>query len=298
MPLQVHERAAAKINLSLHVTGKRADGYHLLDTLVVFAQSGDEVTIEPANHRSLTIDGPFAHELHAGPDNLVWRAAELMVSTVPTAGSPTHNGFSIHLTKNLPVASGLGGGSADAAAVIRGFGQVLGFAADDFEPGLTAGMTTLGADVPMCFHSRPARAQGVGDELTLMELPRFDMVLLNPGIGISTAEIFRRLPKSDNEPMHDPLPGKGSLNDWIRTLSAQRNDLQAVAIDLVPQIGSCLAALENQPGCLFARMSGSGASCFGLFDSQANARAAQKTIAAQEPTWWAAATQTLSDPKP
>ncbi|MDQ2066302.1 4-(cytidine 5'-diphospho)-2-C-methyl-D-erythritol kinase [Xinfangfangia sp. CPCC 101601] len=268
------EFAAAKINLCLHVTGQRADGYHLLDSLVCFADIGDRVTVTAG--QGLKITGPQAAQLAPMPDNLCLRAAEAM-----------GGGVSIGLEKHLPIASGIGGGSADAAAVLRAMarmGRTLP------EP---AQVLALGADVPVCLSGRATRMQGVGEVLTPVSLPSAWLVLVNPGVGVSTPEIFRALGRKDNAPLSDLPEWRDchALADW---LAAQRNDLQAPAIALQPVIEDCLAALEAQSGCALARMSGSGATCFGLFKDQAKADTARAALAARHPAWWVAAGQMLS----
>lgn len=257
------QHAPAKINLTLHVTGRRADGYHLLDSLVVFAGVGDEVRLTPGP-LSLQIDGPFAAGLPVQDDNLCLRAARF-------AGGEA----AIRLTKNLPVASGIGGGSADAAAVLRGFEA----SADRTEK--------LGADVPVCMAGVPVRMRGVGEILDpVPTLPDFHMVLVNPGQGLSTPEVFRVLTRRDNDPM-PPITGWPDLDGLVAYLTACRNDLEAPAISLLPVIGDCLSALRDA-GAMLARMSGSGATCFGIFPDAASAEAAARAVL--RPGWWVVAT--------
>ncbi|SMO76710.1 4-(cytidine 5'-diphospho)-2-C-methyl-D-erythritol kinase [Paracoccus laeviglucosivorans] len=259
------EFAPAKLNLTLHVTGQRADGYHLLDSLVVFLDVGDVVTVADGP-LSLELRGPFAAELAADPDNLCLRAARL-------AGRDA----AIVLEKNLPVASGIGGGSADAAAVLRALG------ATPEHPEM------LGADVPVCLASRHTRMQGLGEVLTpLPALPPLHLVLVNPRLSLSTPLVFRSLARRDNPPMPDALPDFVDAGALITFVAACRNDLQPPAIALMPQIADCLAVLDGA-GAVLSRMSGSGATCFGLFDSPADAQAARDRIAAENPGWWVAA---------
>lgn len=266
MILPRREVAPAKLNLTLHVTGRRADGYHLLDSLVVFCDLGDVVTLAEGP-LALTVTGPFAAGLAAEPDNLCLRAARLAGRQV-----------SIALEKNLPVASGIGGGSADAAAVLRGLGAS------------PAGTEALGADVPVCMMGRPTRMRGLGEILDpLPALPALHLVLVNPGRGLATPAVFRALSRPDNPPMPDPLPAFPDAGALIAFLGDSRNDLQAPAISLMPEIGACLDALKGS-GALFARMSGSGATCFGLFPDAAAAGAARNAIARNWPKWWVAAT--------
>lgn len=259
------EPAAAKLNLTLHVTGRRADGYHLLDSLVVFLDIGDRVTVAPGP-LSLTITGPFAEGLDAGPENLCLRAARL-------AGREA----AITLEKNLPVASGIGGGSADAAAVLRAL---------DARP---ARPEALGADVPVCLASRPMRMRGLGEILApLPPLPALHLVLVNPGVALSTPQVYGALTRRDNPAMPERLPDFADSAALIRFVAACRNDLQDPALALMPGIADCLAALRDN-GAQLARVSGSGATCFGLYADAAQAQAARDRIAAARPGWWVAA---------
>ena len=265
MGLPRREPAPAKLNLALHVTGRRDDGYHLLDSLVVFLTVGDVVTVAPGP-LSLTLTGPFAAGLAADPDNLCLRAARLAGRDV-----------AITLEKNLPVASGIGGGSADAAAVLRALG------AQPRRP------QDLGADVPVCLASRPMRMQGLGELLTpLPPLPPLHLVLVNPRLALSTPAVFKAMTRRDNAPMPDLLPDFPDASALIEFLAECRNDLQPPAIALLPQIADCLAALEAA-GAALSRMSGSGATCFGLFADAAAAQAAADAIAAENPGWWVTA---------
>ncbi len=264
-PLPRREPAPAKLNLTLHVTGRRADGYHLLDSLVVFCDIGDVVTLSDGP-LSLTVTGPFAAGLTAEPDNLCLRAARL-------AGREA----AITLEKNLPVASGIGGGSADAAAVLRALNAA------------PSGTETLGADVPVCMAGVPTRMRGLGEILdSLPALPDLHLVLVNPGQGLSTPAVFKALMRRDNPPMPDPLPAFPDTAALIEFLRDQRNDLEPPAIALMPEIADCLAALQGA-GAMLARMSGSGATCFGIFADATAARAAQAAIAGAHPNWWVAA---------
>ncbi len=257
------ELARAKVNLSLHITGRRADGYHLLDSLVVFPEVGDVLHREG---KGLRLSGPFADGLSA-EDNLVTKAAALL------GKSPD-----IHLVKNLPVASGIGGGSADAAATLR-------LLAD----GPLPDALSLGADVPACVRSHPLRMQGIGERLTpLPALPDYAIVLVNSGEAVSTAAVFGALARVDN-PAGQGLPAGLSTAEFFRFIQAQRNDLQAAAMGLCPSIADVIAALSAQPGCAVARMSGSGGTCFGLFETLEKAEAAAREIRRQAPDWWVVA---------
>lgn len=264
--------APAKLNLALHVTGRRGDGYHLLDSLVAFARYGDEVEILPGP-AGLSVDGPFAGDVPTGGDNLCLRAARLMRTEAR-----------INLTKNLPVASGIGGGSADAAAVMRAL-AAQGHA-------LPADPAALGADIPVCLAGRPARMRGMGERLDpVPAIPPLPVVLVNPGIPLSTPAVFKALQGRDNPPMPDPdWRDAGSLIAWLQRT---RNDLQAAAKALAPAIAGVLAGLEDQ-GARLARMSGSGATCFGIFGDAAGAARAARALA--RPGWWAVATELASAP--
>ncbi len=267
------EFAPAKVNLTLHVTGRRADGYHLLDSLVVFAGVGDRVSASLADEASLVVTGPMAAGLSGEGDNLVLRAARLMGVAAR-----------IGLEKVLPVSSGIGGGSADAAATLRLLARLSGRAL----PG-AAEVLALGADVPVCLQGRAVRMTGIGEGLGAVPArPEAGLVLVNPGVGVSTPAVFKALARADNAPMPREVPKMRSAAELAAFLSMQRNDLEAPAMALQPVIGRVKAALSAQPGCRVARMSGSGATCFGLFDDPLAAHAAARTIRAAEPAWWVA----------
>lgn len=269
--------ARAKINLTLHVTGQRADGYHLLDSLVVFAGCGDTVTCAPADRLSLTLCGPEGAGLSPGEDNLVLRAARAFDGA---------QGARITLDKVLPVASGIGGGSADAAATLMALSALWGVPLPD-----AARVLALGADVPVCLAGHAARMQGVGERITPLPhaLPPAHLVLVNPRVQVSTPAVFRGLSRKDNAPMPDLPPRLGSLAEFAAFLATQRNDLEAPAMALAPVIGTVRDALAAQPGCALARMSGSGATCFGLFADAGAAAAAAGAVQAAHPEWWVAA---------
>lgn len=276
--------APAKVNLALHVVGRRADGYHELDSLMVFADIGDEITASPAVADRLTVTGPFGRNL-SGDNNLVSRAVAAF-----RARWPGHVPFGLDMTlaKNLPVAAGLGGGSADAAAVIRlmaGLGEGGIPAAD-----LVALAAGLGADVPACLVSAPLVARGIGEIMRpLKAFPACHIVLVNPLVPVATAEVFRRLESRDNPPMPDivePMARPAQLGIW---LTETRNDLEPAAISLVPQIGRLIDRLGQAPGCILARMSGSGATVFGLFGSSAQAHQAAHELREAYPDHWVAA---------
>lgn len=274
MPV-VSEAASAKINLSLHVTGRRADGYHLLDSLVVFADIGDVVTAETADALSFNVTGPRGVGVPAGADNLVMRAARLL--------GP--GGARLTLDKHLPAASGIGGGSADAAACLRALSRLWGRPLPEL-----ADQLTLGADVPVCVESRPCRMSGIGGELRAVpEVPPLWLLLVNPGVALETPVVFRALTARNNAPMPEILPRWRDVADFADWLADQRNDLQAAAIVCAPMVQDVLHAIIATQGCLLSRMSGSGATCFGIFATRAAADNAAAQITAVRRDWWVAA---------
>lgn len=286
---QWSEPAPAKVNLALHVTRRREDGYHDLESLVVFADIADELVAEPAAEDNLRIGGPFAAGLTAGPTNLVLRAVSAFRRRWP-GRAPA--GLDIGLTKNLPVAAGIGGGSADAAAALR----ILHRLSDETVPlgELTDLAAELGADVPACLLSRPLVARGVGEILSpLPQFPDLFIVLVNPLVPVVTAEVFRRLRAHDNYPLPelpDPLTRPAQLGLW---LAETRNDLEPPAVKLVPAIGALVDELAATPGCMLARMSGSGATVFGLFGSAGQAHQAAAVMRERNPDHWVAAAPLL-----
>ncbi|TKV75183.1 4-(cytidine 5'-diphospho)-2-C-methyl-D-erythritol kinase [Rhizobium sp. AU243] len=281
------EAAPAKINLALHVTGQRADGYHLLETLVTFTEAGDTIRIRDADADSFSISGPFGDLLRAGDggDNLVTRARDLLRDALASTGQPAPP-VAIHLEKNLPVASGIGGGSADAAATLRG---LLRHWRAGIAPDTLASMAlTLGADVPMCLESRSLIARGIGEDIEpVTDLPELSMVLANPLKAVSTPEIFRRLQNKTNP----PLPASATIG-WMDFLAQSRNDLQPPAQALLPEIGEIIGLL-SQEGAALVRMSGSGATCFGIFHSLEAARKAETSLRKKRPGWYFQATRTI-----
>lgn len=287
-PTQTRVRAPAKINLFLHVVGRRSDGYHLLDSLVAFAAHGDEVSARLADRISLRIDGPYADALDAGPDNLVLRAAHALAGQCGIA-----RGADITLTKNLPVAAGIGGGSADAAATLRALAALWG--ADPDETAMDRLAVSLGADVPVCLRGRTSHMSGIGDIVRPgPDLPPCGILLVNPNRPLATPQVFgaRRGPFSDADPIVGPVADAAALADALRS---RRNDLAPAAIELCPVIGRVIAAIESAPGCLLARLSGSGPTCFGLFETEDEAAAAASRIAAENPDWWVQPTHLLDD---
>lgn len=285
----VVEAAPAKINLALHVTGRRADGYHALEMLVAFAEVGDELEAAPARKDSLSITGPFAAGLGNGDSNLVLRALTAFRKSWPGA---LPEGIDLRLAKNLPVAAGLGGGSADAAAALRLFAAMSG--ADIPFVDLLDLSRSLGADVPMCLYSRPSEVRGIGEiVLPLKHFPACHVVLVNPLVPVVTADVFRRLERRDNPglpDLGDPLMRPAQLGLY---LSETRNDLEPPAIAMVPVIGNLIAQLRVASGCILARMSGSGATVFGLFGSSAQAHQAAHDLRATWPGYWVTAAPLL-----
>lgn len=287
--------APAKINLFLHVTGRRPagdpqGGYHELESLVVFAQdliACDRITVAPADTLSLTLDGPQANPLADNrDDNLVLRAARLLQGV---SGEKTHDaGAAISLTKTLPVASGIGGGSADAAATLHALRTLWQIEMDDDT--LSRMAARLGADVPVCLFGRAAMMTGIGEQVTAQpDLPPFWLVLANPGIALATRDVFSAQAGQYGSSM--PFERRpDSAADLAILLRARRNDLEAPARFLAPEIDPVLAALKAQHGCLLARLSGSGATCFGLFAEKREAEFAARNLSRAYPKWWVAAT--------
>ena len=274
-PLQ--ETAWAKVNLTLQVTGRRADGYHELSSLVVFADCGDRLTFAPNDALNLTLQGPFAGGLPAA-DNLVLRAAKGLAELT---GRPLP--FAITLTKTLPVAAGIGGGSADAAAVLRALCPLADLSLDDAE--LRDLALALGADVPVCLASRPALLSGIGERLEpLAGLPPMALVLANPGLPLSTADVFkaRQGPFSQVAAQRPPT----ATEPFLQWLAERSNDLEAAARAVRPEVARVIESLAATQGCRLARMSGSGATCFGLYESRAEAERAALSLAEREPQWW------------
>jgi 4-diphosphocytidyl-2-C-methyl-D-erythritol kinase len=286
----ISEFAPAKINLALHVTGRRPDGYHLLETLVVFAGIGDRVRVQPSARDRFSVEGPFSGDLPAKDCNLATRARNLLrAHCISRLGAEAPPVF-IHLEKNLPVASGIGGGSSDAAATLKALNRAwrLGLSPDR----LAEISGPLGADLPMCIHARPLIARGAGEQTEpFTGLPVLNMVLVNPGVPVSTPEVFRTLASRENAPM-PRVPAGADFDAFANWLAATRNDLEMPAIAIAPPIARALAALRAS-GAAIARMSGSGATCFGLFSDRASAEAAARSISQAEPGWFVSATQSM-----
>lgn len=279
---EIHELARAKINLDLHVLGRRADGYHEIDSLMAFTAFGDVVTIVPAPALTLSLDGPFAAGLPVDETNLVIRAARGLQSITGIRA-----GASLAVTKNIPAAAGLGGGSADAGATLRGLCRLWRITPP--ADGLDRLAASLGADVPACLHSRPVRATGIGEKLEPLALPEgLGVLLVNPRQPLATATVFQgvRAPFA----VAPNLPARLDRNELLAALLSRRNDLEAPAIAACPAVADVLMALRGLPGCRIARMSGSGATCFALFADAAAAQAAGARLAADQPGWWIQAT--------
>ena len=292
VPTARAEKAPAKINLTLRVLGRRADGYHELESLVAFAGVGDALTFAPGGALTLAVSGPTAQAAGDNADNLVLKAARALAGRI--AGL-TLGGFA--LSKRLPVAAGLGGGSADAAAALRLLARANGVALDD--PRLMQAAQATGSDVPVCLDPKPRLMRGVGDVLSAPpDLPRLFAVLVNPGVAVSTRDVFAALnlasvPASGGASSPTPLVSEGWGGEptaFVAALVKERNDLEAPAIELEPAIANVLAVLQALPGCRLARMSGSGATCFGLFPTNAAAAAAARTLRVGYPQWWVRAT--------
>lgn len=284
--------APAKINLYLHVVGRRDDGYHLLDSLVVFADIGDRITAAPAAALTLRVGGPEAAALSdLGEDNLVLRAACQLRERAGIAA-----GAALHLDKHLPVASGIGGGSSDAAAALRALAALWGCPLD--APGDAAWVAALGADVPACLAARPVWVGGIGERLEPAgALPELAIVLANPRIALPTAAVFRARRGGFGAAGRFAVVPRDA-GEFVRALADCRNDLAEAAIALVPEIGMVLDRLARLPGALLARMSGSGATCFALFAARERAERAGGLLAAAHPEWWVRAGAVLAAPPP
>ncbi len=274
--------APAKVNLALHVVGQRADGYHLLDTLVGFASVGDWVTLDTDQARGLTIEGPEGAALVPAAPNLV-------TQTATAFWGKSRGPLGLTLDKHLPVSSGIGGGSADAAATLRGILRLMGQqgAMAPSPADMPARMLALGADVPMCFAAVPARVRGIGERIApLPTLARLAVVLVNPRVAVPTPSVFKALTNKNNLEMSalpDDISDAYALTDW---LARQRNDLEPAAISIAPVIGAVLTLIAATENCALARMSGSGATCFGIYPDQTRADAAAAQILRTHPGWW------------
>jgi 4-diphosphocytidyl-2-C-methyl-D-erythritol kinase len=288
VPQPLTTRAPAKINLTLHVLGRRSDGYHALESLVAFAGTGDSLTLEPGERLSLRIEGRTAGLAGADADNLVLRAARLLQERV--------EGLQVgafHLVKRLPVAAGIGGGSSDAAAALRLLARVNGFSLDHHAVREAARLT--GSDVSVCVEPRARMMVGAGENIgPALPLPRLFAVLVNPGVAIETPAVFKALGLQPGESRcgapHPALSLGDDASALLAVLRSARNDLQPAAMALQPLIGEALARLQATDGLRLARMSGSGATVFGLYDNSAAAAAAAKRVRRSAPGWWVRAT--------
>ncbi|MCB1549512.1 MAG: 4-(cytidine 5'-diphospho)-2-C-methyl-D-erythritol kinase [Hyphomicrobiaceae bacterium] len=292
-PAVIVETAPAKVNLALHVVGREANGFHALETLAVFADAGDRLSVSPIAEGAdrFAVQGPFSQDVPAGADNLVLKAVAAMRRLA------VRGGLDIELEKHLPVSSGIGGGSADAAAVLRGLRRLWNLTIDDErlrEIGLG-----LGADVPACIHGQPLRMRGIGERLDPVRgLPDIPLLLVNPGRALPTADVFRSLRIAGTAAPRAPMPVGAGVTRLAVWLASSRNDLEEAAIARQPVIHSILEELRALPGALLARMSGSGATCFGLFATPEATREAARTLAATRPDWWIAPTTIPADAPP
>ncbi|MBE7635553.1 4-(cytidine 5'-diphospho)-2-C-methyl-D-erythritol kinase [Sneathiella sp. P13V-1] len=279
----ITELARPKVNLSLKVVGRRSDGYHLLDSLVVFPEGGDVLSFEKADDLTLEVTGEGLSEIGPAEENLVYRVAEFL-KTQYTITTGAH----IRLEKNLPVASGIGGGSADAAATLRGVNRLWGL---NLSVSQLEGIgIKFGADIPVCIDSKTRYMRGIGEELSdPVSLPDFHMLLVNPRKSVSTPEIFKALayPIGQEEARPKEVGAAESLDDLVMSLEALTNDLQAPAVSLIPEIADVLDFLDQSETCLFHRMSGSGATCFGQFDTKNAGQKVLEEVTKAHPDWWA-----------
>ncbi len=278
------ERAPAKVNLSLHIVGRRADGYHELQSLVAFAGTGDLLSLSPGPALTLMTDGPTAGVAGPDADNLVLRAAGHLATLLPGL-----KGGAFRLTKRLPVAAGLGGGSSDAAAALRLLARLNGLSLEDERVRESARRT--GADVPVCVGARARIMSGIGHDLSApVALPPLYVVLVNPGVALETKRVFAEigLTPGDNVGFGPPVDIEASVSraDLLARLRRARNDMEDAAVVLAPVVGHVLAVLAAAPGCRLARMSGSGATCFALFETCHAAARAARVIRRDHPGWW------------
>ena len=275
------ERAPAKINLALHVLGRRADGYHELDSIVAFADIGDELRFNPAEDFALIASGPFATALPPAASNIIARARDA-AERIAAARGRKLPGAAIHLVKNLPAASGIGGGSADAAAALRGFLRLVEIT--HYDDTVLAAALALGADVPVCLRGKAARMQGIGERITPLDnLAPLHAVLVNPGVEVSTTEVFHKLGLQPRENFGAPIADPNDPAGW-------RNDLTAPAIALAPAISEVLEVLRRQPGVVSVCMSGSGATCLAVFAERHLALAAAGKLRQVRRDWWSSET--------
>jgi 4-diphosphocytidyl-2-C-methyl-D-erythritol kinase len=286
LSVQLVDNAPAKVNLTLRVLSRRADGYHELESLVVFADRGDRLGFTPDDTLSLTVSGATAAQAGNGADNLVLKAARALAERMPDIALGV-----FHLEKNLPVAAGLGGGSADAAAALRLIAQANKLPLEDAQLYEAARLT--GADVPVCLNPRPRLMRGIGERLSPpLALPPLPAVLVNPGVALPTKHVFAGWKPMASAPAPFDLAAVAKLESCeqlLKILQGQPNDLEGPAIALQPVIADVLKVLHGFAGCQLARMSGSGATCFGLFTTATEADTAAKILRAKNPNWWAQA---------
>lgn len=281
--------APAKINLYLHVTQRLDGGYHALDSLVNFSDIGDDITIEDADDFSFAINGPYAGHFPDDAQKANHESTNLVVRAVFGLAQRVERlpHFKVTLTKNLPLTSGIGGGSSNAAAIIWGLQDWWDLPSDlPFLPDL---FLELGADVPVCYFAHAARIMGIGEQVVpVSDMPEMDIVLVNPSVPCPTHQVFSRFDAPFSKAVTLP-PSHSGFGAWIEFLQAQRNDLLPAALSVVPEIKRVLDVLASQRGCVLHRLSGSGATCFGVFDNAEAARDAAKAIAHAYPEWWVAA---------
>ena len=283
---KVSVRAPAKLNLFLHVGDRRSDGYHALESLIVFAETSDTLEFTPGPKLTLKITGPFGRALARDSDNLVLKAARALQAKYPQEGQ----GANIALEKNLPLASGLGGGSADAAATLRALNGLWHL--DLSESELLDMAAEISSDVPACLLSSPCWMEGRGERVTkLSAMPPFELVLVNPGVAVPTGPVFNALNARSGLGAIGPPPPMASVWDLVAYLADAGNDLEAPASRFAPVIEDVLGALGHEPACVLAQMSGSGATCFGLFDGPVYAAGAAERIAQEHPHWWVRSTR-------
>jgi 4-diphosphocytidyl-2-C-methyl-D-erythritol kinase len=287
MPRPLSTRAPAKINLSLHILGQRADGYHILDSLVAFAGAGDDLSLRPGPSLTLSVDGPRAALAGEGAHNLVIKAARLLADRIPDLKTGA-----FHLVKRLPVAAGIGGGSSDAAAALRLLARLNDLPLS--HPALLDAARHTGADVPVCLEARARIMGGIGEVLgPVLRLPRLFAVLVNPGVPVATPDVFRALGLQRGDTRAMAREGEWPIStagDLLAALRQSRNDLEPAACRLQPIVRDAVQRLAATKDCRLARMSGSGATVFGLFENGDAAAAAATSVRAAHPAWWVKST--------
>ena len=273
--------ANAKINLTLHVTGKLPNGFHEIDSLVVFTSFGDTLELEPAEGFSLSTQGPYSKALPHPSENIILSALRLL--------EERGTGFRINLEKSIPVSAGLGGGSVNAALALRLASDYLKYPL----PADTRKITSIGSDLPVCLTGKPSMVSGLGEKIAVLgSFPEFPLLLVNPNKPVQTQDVYKGLTKVNNS-SQTPFPALGNKNDIISWIREQRNDLEPPALQLCPEIKDILSRLQDQEGCLVARMSGSGGTCFGIFQTAEQVSVAAKAIKQLEPGWWVQPTRIL-----